>query len=374
MGNVSPAVSVITIVRNNQELLPRAVDSVLGQGFTDFEHIIVNDGSTDGTKACIDGYAEKDQRVKPLHMAQNAGRAMARQTGVDAARGEYITFLDSDDYMPETALDDLYKVAEQDNVEIVYGRIRSFDQASGTWLSGHYTDFFIAPERHNFRLEDNLDLVDDHSIIGRLYRREMLAANKIAFSSFRKNGEDLYFAFYTAFYAKSISTVPAKTVYFYNAGNYFASANEAKIFDARDNVLDILNFVLKNGSNNLKKRMLRKAAMFAADLYRAQNVYEQKFREYLETLAPLVQYLPEDVVNDLPPYQRDFAKALIRRDFSEAYLIWKQHNQEPTVTQLAHSPEVLYNSRAWRMTSPLRKIRRVLLRLENIILKGLIGA
>jgi hypothetical protein len=202
----------------------------------------------------------------------------------------------------------------------------------------------------------------------------MLAANKIAFSSFRKNGEDLYFAFYTAFYAKSISTVPAKTVYFYNAGNYFAGATEAKIFDARDNAMDILDFVLKNGSSALRGRMVLKAAMFAADLYRAQNVYEKKFMQYLETLSPLVKDLPEDVVNRLPSFQKDFAQSLIRMDFREAYLVWKQQNQEPTVTQLAHNPEVLYNSRTWKMTSPLRKIRRVLLRLENMILRGLIGA
>jgi glycosyltransferase involved in cell wall biosynthesis len=93
MGKAAPAISVITIVKNNEELLPRAVDSVLAQSFADFEHIIVNDGSTDGTKAIIDAYAEKDQRVKPKHLFQNVGRGMARNAGMDTARGKYIFFL-----------------------------------------------------------------------------------------------------------------------------------------------------------------------------------------------------------------------------------------------------------------------------------------
>ena len=78
MDKTSPVISIITIVKNNQELLPRAVDSALAQSFSDLEHIIVNDGSTDQTTAIIDNYAEKDKRIKPKHMPHNVGRAMAR--------------------------------------------------------------------------------------------------------------------------------------------------------------------------------------------------------------------------------------------------------------------------------------------------------
>ena len=178
----------------------------------------------------------------------------------------------------------------------------------------------------------------------------MLVANNIAFSTLRKNGEDLLFAFYTAFYAKSLSTVPEKTVYFYNTWNYFAAATEAKIFDARDNVLEILDFVLKNGSNALERRMRRKAAMFACDLFRAQKVYQgqqEKFRQYLETLSPFVDGLPEDIVSGMSPYQRRFTKALILRDFDKAY---RAANQ-------AHQLHELYNSWPWCIKLPIRWIR-----------------
>ena len=372
---MQPAVSVITIVKNNEKLLPRALDSVLAQNFTDFEHIIVNDGSTDGTMVIIEDYARKYLRVKPHHLPRNGGRAMARNVGLGQAKGKYIFFLDSDDYLPKTALMDLYEIAEKDNADIVYGRIISFDQLSGMWirLPRHYTDSIIKPKRHNFCIEDNLDLVDDHSILGRLYRLEMLTANNISFGTLRKNGEDLLFAFYTAFYAKRLSTLPEKIVYFYNAGNYLAKASEEKIYDARDNVLETLEFSLRNGSEALKRRMRRKAAMFAADLTRAQKVcggQQQKFMQYLTTLAPLVEGLPGDVLNGLPSYQRRFANALILRNFDEAFSAWENYRIPTARAHLAHQLAVLYNFWSWHITSLLRWICQLLSRPGNIKLRG----
>lgn len=330
MDNKAPAISIITIVMNGEEMLPRAMDSVLAQHFEDFEYIIVNDGSTDGTKAIIDNYIRRDERVKGKHVSENVGRAKARNIGLSVSVGQYILFVDSDDYIPQSSLRDLYEVAKEDNADIVYGRIRSFDQLTGALLPHHYADPLISPEKHSFRLDDNLNLVNDHSIIGRLYRREMLLAHNVAFSNRRKNGEDLLFSFYTSFYSERLSTIPETTVYYYNAGNYMATANEAKICDARDNVLETLEFALSNGSDGLKRRMRRKAAMFAGILDRAQKVYEgqqQKFVEYIATLRPLVDGLPEDILNGLPPYHKRFAKALIMSDFEEAYFAWKERNE-----------------------------------------------
>jgi glycosyltransferase involved in cell wall biosynthesis len=410
MENEVPAISVITIVKNNEELLPRAIDSVLVQSFTDFEHIIVNDGSTDSTKTIIDDYAAKDQRVKPQHMVRNVGRAMARNTGLNAARGKYIFFLDSDDYLPNTAFMDLYEVAERDNADIVYGRIKSFNPLNGRWIDKHYTDSLIEPERHGFRLEEKLTLLYDHAIIGRLYRRELLKANNIIFSTVRKNGEDVLFSFYAAFHAKQLTTLPDKLSYFYSVGNYFATANEVKIFDARDNVLETLEFAMKYGSDVIKKSMLRKAAIFAANLNRVQIVYEgnqEKYMRYLETLPPLIDGIPDEVLNGLPPYHKRFANAIILRNFKDAYSAWEQENIEKNQSNkkilekkeisekeiitkgekinkihdkniyelekinkdLSYQLDRLYNTWSWRITIPVRKIRRLMLWNVKIINK-----
>lgn len=388
MDQTAPAISVITIIKNNEGSLPRAVDSVLAQSFTDFEHIIVNDGSTDGTKAIIDDYAEKDNRVKPKHMPQNVGRAMARNTGLDTAKGKYIFFLDADDYLPETSFMDLYEVAEMDNVDIVFGRFKAFDQQTCQMKAYHYSDDFINKELHKFHLDDHLALVKNHSIIGRLYRRTMLERNKIRFSTIRKNGEDVAFAFYTAFYADTMSMVPDKIIYYYSIGNFLAAANESKLFDAQDNLLETLEFSLKNGSTALIKEMQRKTACFVGDLRRAQQVYglNDTFKSYLSTLVPLVKDISEDVLNSLPPYPQGFARALLAADFEEAFSLFIKkynlmvsapitisletdqneaniHNYElhdqivrlnALNQEMAHRLDTLYDSMSWRITSPLR--------------------
>lgn len=94
-----PIISVIVPVYNVEKYLPRCIDSILAQTFTDFELILVDDGSPDNCGAICDEYAAKDSRVRVIHKA-NGGVSSARNAGLDAASGEYVTFVDSDDYLP----------------------------------------------------------------------------------------------------------------------------------------------------------------------------------------------------------------------------------------------------------------------------------
>ena len=90
--------SVIIPVYNVEKYLRKCVDSVLAQDIADMEVILIDDGSPDNSGAICDEYAEKDTRVKVIHK-ENGGAATARNVGLDIARGKYITFVDSDDYL-----------------------------------------------------------------------------------------------------------------------------------------------------------------------------------------------------------------------------------------------------------------------------------
>lgn len=391
-------VSVITIVKNNDTLIPRAIDSVLSQTLLNFEYIIVNDGSTDNTKEIIDSYYKIDDRVKPIHLEKNVGRSMARNVGLDAAMGRFIFFLDSDDHLPKNALENLYIVADKHDADIVYGGIKCFSNITGEMRHNHYNEKIINRECHNIQLENHLDLVDNHLILGRLYNRDFIKANNISFSKKRKNGEDVLFAFYTAYYAKRISMVPDIIAYNYSIGNYLSTANESKLFDARDNLLESIDFVYKYGSKKLRERMSRKGALFSANLERAERVYNnqsENMGRYIATLQPLVERCTINIIQLLPEYEKNFVITLLKGDFAKAYRLWNKKNnlskknslnsikekdehilralkrfgmesQEQTYIikrleslkienrKLAYQLDELYRSNCWRITAPLR--------------------
>ena len=112
--------SVIIPVYNAQSYLPTCVDSVLHQEFTDFEVILVDDGSTDQSGALCDQYAGKDGRVTVLHK-ENGGQSTARNLGLRAAKGDYVVFLDSDDFITTPRFfTDLHEKAKKDPDLILY--------------------------------------------------------------------------------------------------------------------------------------------------------------------------------------------------------------------------------------------------------------
>ena len=111
--------SVIVPVYKAEDFLPVCVDSILNQEYDDFELILVDDGSPDNSPAMCDAYAEKDSRVKVIHKP-NGGASDARNEGIKAAKGDYLMFVDSDDYWDSTSVfSKIIKVFEKTNTDIV---------------------------------------------------------------------------------------------------------------------------------------------------------------------------------------------------------------------------------------------------------------
>ena len=104
-------ISIIVPVYNVQDYLDRCVKSIVGQTYTDTEIILVDDGSTDNSGNMCDKWAERDQRIKVIHK-ENGGLSSARNAGIDKANGDYISFIDSDDYIEDSMMQTLWnKVA-----------------------------------------------------------------------------------------------------------------------------------------------------------------------------------------------------------------------------------------------------------------------
>ncbi len=130
-------ISVIIPVYNVEDYLRECIDSVLCQTYHNFEIILVNDGSTDSSGEICDEYVEKDERVTVIHQ-KNGGLSVARNTGLSEANGEYVYFLDSDDYIEKNALETLLVIAQKDNSDIVFFDAVSFADTDDFTVSQNY--------------------------------------------------------------------------------------------------------------------------------------------------------------------------------------------------------------------------------------------
>lgn len=121
MEEVKIRISVLVPVYNVEKDLPRCLDSLLGQTLRDIEVICVNDASPDGSARILEEYAARDSRLRIITKTANEGLMMARKTGYLNARGEYLCFCDSDDFMPSDALENLWKKGVASGADIVVG-------------------------------------------------------------------------------------------------------------------------------------------------------------------------------------------------------------------------------------------------------------
>lgn len=115
-------ISVILPIYNTKNYLRQCVDSILSQTYKNWELIAVDDGSTDGSDLLIDEFENSDKRIKVIHK-QNGGLSDARNVGVSLAKGEWIYFADSDDWLDAAALETLMRFAEKTNCDVVQGNI-----------------------------------------------------------------------------------------------------------------------------------------------------------------------------------------------------------------------------------------------------------
>jgi len=116
-----PKISVIVPIYNVKDYLVETIISLQRQTFTDFECLLIDDGSTDGSAEVCDEVTEKDLRFKVFHK-ENGGQNTARNLGLKNASGDYITFVDGDDRLPDYALELMYNAAVENNCDYVAGQ------------------------------------------------------------------------------------------------------------------------------------------------------------------------------------------------------------------------------------------------------------
>lgn len=190
-------ISVIVPVYNVETVLRYCLDSILSQSYCDFELILIDDGSTDSSGKICDEYAHKDNRILVRHI-ENQGVSHARNLGIEIASGEFILFIDSDDFVESTYLEELIHLhqnnPECDNIWCGFQTVDSYENPTATQSVVYsFGEPVTITSRKNIMTLHEKWL--DAGPVCKLYNRRIIVENHIRFDTNISLGEDLLFNF-----------------------------------------------------------------------------------------------------------------------------------------------------------------------------------
>lgn len=237
-----PLISIIVPIYNSEKTLNRCVDSILQQTFTDWELLLIDDGSKDSSGDICDEYARKDPRIKVFHK-ENGGVSSARNIGLDNAKGEWIAFVDSDDWIESDYLYYLINIGDYDCI------LGSLSCHKGRFVSNIVIGDIFCNQNEDvanalFSLNNHLGLFVPW---GKLLKNKIILNHKLRFNENIDSGEDSLFIYHYLFYINSIYA-SKKILYHYNIGG---GLSQKKLS------LQKIDLVIKQTLNALEKLELK---------------------------------------------------------------------------------------------------------------------
>lgn len=242
------AISVIVPVYNVADYLPECIESILGQSFCNFELILIDDGSTDSSGEICNQYKLKDSRIHVIHKI-NGGLSSARNTGIDAASGNFIAFVDSDDFVHEDYLSVLYKLAGKYNADLV----------ACSFVKGETCEWGKASDTVEIRnSREIMEKMNERDVIvtvawNKLYKASLFKKNKLRFPE-GKLHEDMFLMPQILWYTEKMIITDQK-LYFYRqrSGSIMNSSFSLKNFDILDAVEFRMGYFKEKGLSQLYK-------------------------------------------------------------------------------------------------------------------------
>lgn len=293
----NPLISVIVPVFNAEKYIGRCIESILNQTISDIELILIDDGSPDNSGVICDEYALKDSRIKVFHQ-KNGGVCVARNTGLEHATGDYISFVDSDDYLESNALEILYNDIINYNADVSCALMTSDGNCNKNNLKKGTYEVWCGNDALKNALLDNRFT---YSSCAKMFKKDLI--NNIRFEEGRKIHEDSFFVFCCFF---EQPTVVVRNVGIYNYENNPNSASHAEF---SEKYFDILYFANKKKEMVTGKfsefdaeinNMLVKAnlAMLHTFLNTNDRKYKKEIRKCIKTVKTLKKYFVAAVPGD----------------------------------------------------------------------------
>ena len=325
-------VSVIVAVYNQEPYVGKCLRSICSQTYQNLQIVVVNDGSTDGSLRIINKYSDVDNRIVVISK-ENEGLAFARRDGLKVAEGEYVVFVDSDDYLLLTAIEDLVELSENYQVDSVIGN--NYRKIGPILKRTRYM-----PELPTNRVLQGKELMEEYyisffgknilpvSVWGRIYRKSVIdkaMSNDILYhKKFCRFGEDIFFNVMLFPYLKSIYILD-KPICIYRYGGMTCKYNEnfkalLDFSDVRIKLLDKYNY--EKGYSYLYIEY--KNMLYTELLQRIQYLHHDK-----ETL---IEYIKSEldnrlIVKEMKEYYKytcpDDLRPFIEHDYENIYMFAK---------------------------------------------------
>ena len=254
--NTNIAISVIIPVYNAAQYLSAALASVLGQNIENIEVICVDDGSTDESSFIIEEHVNSDPRVSLISHAENRGEGASRNSGILAAKGDYIFNLDADDTLPPKALSMLYEEAQAHDCDLIKGTYSLVYEDGLKQIATWATTPARVVKTNIWEFEFLRSIPSGHT--SGLYKREFLLNQKLLYPEDLSLGADLVFLSNVYMKAKSVTLIP-DVVYYYNLTPDSACRSNMtlkKVLDATETKRKITQLLGDAGFNISKDKLL----------------------------------------------------------------------------------------------------------------------
>ena len=381
-------ISAIVPVYNVEKYLKECLDSIINQTLTDIEIICINDGSTDNSLKILNEYAEKDKRVK-IFTQKNQGLSIARNNGMKYAKGEYISFIDSDDYIELNTFEKLYDKATRDDLDILMFKSFVYDeqkQKINEFDAYHDLEVFDKFIKNIFCHLDTKEFTHRISVTSwsKIYKTDFLKSNEINFPE-KLLFEDNAFFYETYLKAKTVSIYPERLYYYrINRENSITKTSGYKFSDIIKNFclirntlkeMNYLNIYKKTVYNKFINVILWRYSLISEE-YKEEffnkmkedilkflifkEVEEDDYKLYFNDLNNNLKY---KVINILISnnYKEFDSKTYDEKVKKENKKLKKENKKlKKENKKLKKKQKEILNSKSWKITKPLRTMKKLM--------------
>ena len=289
-------ISVIIPVYNVEKYLSRCLESVMKQTYRNIEIIVVDDGSPDNCGKICDEYALKDDRIIVIHK-KNAGVSCARNDGIEKAKGKFICFVDSDDYVMPDYIEKLYNVLVDNNADIV--TCDYYRNVGNELVKEISTGFPFMVIRNDCQLFYDKSIIEFRAQVpwNKMFKADIISGNKIRFLSDIPLGEDNLFVIEYVAYAERACFIEDKLYVYTDSDTSICKSSETKSFF--DNTYKLIDY-LDAFSDRSPVGYYKKTLQLSKTMYQMNLLYDnKKFK-----LKKDVKKVRKEIMQNMPLFLR----------------------------------------------------------------------